>query len=312
MRIMTMIIEESINTAILHGATDIHLCPTSSDYKAQYRIAGKITCLHEERIPNNSINRVKILSNLDISETRRVQEGQFSYTYKKEQFFIRVSIVNTRLGEKVALRILPTEFNYSLEKIKLPHPLYLSLTEALKKPKGIIFVCGATGAGKTTTLYSCLEYLNNGERSIFTIEDPIEFNINEFYQCELNPHINITPQYLLKSLLRQDPDIIFIGELRDKATAELALTAAHTGHLVLTTIHTNSALELFYRLQSWDIDIFTLASALNFVLHQRMTFHDNIRSPTFSAVVPSWGKKPPQNYHSLINDTNNWVIHDDA
>ncbi|MFT2111603.1 GspE/PulE family protein [Marinomonas sp. 2405UD68-3] len=306
-----MIIEESINIAIKNGATDIHLCPTPSDYQAKYRVAGKITVLHDDLVPKNAVNRLKILSNLDLSETRRTQEGQFSYTFKQEQFFIRISIVNTKLGEKVSLRILPTEFKYSLENIKLPPSLYKNLVTALEKPKGIIFVCGATGAGKTTTLYSCLEYLNNGEKTIFTIEDPVEFNIDAFYQCELNTHINITPQYLLKSLLRQDPDIIFIGELRDKETAELALTAAHTGHLVLTTIHTNSALELFYRLQSWDIDMFTLASSLNFVMHQRMIFKDNKRTPKFTGITPSWNKKLPENYHALINNERYWMVHDE-
>ncbi|MCZ2720469.1 ATPase, T2SS/T4P/T4SS family [Marinomonas sp. 15G1-11] len=306
-----IMIEESLNIAIENNATDIHLCPTATDFLVQYRISGKITQLHANHVSKNALNRLKMLSNLDLSETRRAQEGQFSFTHHKEDFFIRISIINTKLGEKVALRILPTGFKHSLGSINLPKSIHENLIQSLLKPKGIIFVCGATGAGKTTTLYSCLEYLNNGERTIFTIEDPVEFTIKEFYQCELNPQIDITPQYILKSLLRQDPDVIFIGELRDKETAELALMAAHTGHLVLTTIHTNSALELFYRLQNWNIDMFTLVSALNFVIHQKMTYQEGHRRPHFSGIAPNWGNNLPDDYFSLINNKSIWEVFND-
>ncbi|WP_240009675.1 GspE/PulE family protein [Marinomonas algicola] len=307
-----IMIEESLNIAIANNATDIHLCPTSTNFLVKYRVAGKVAVLHKEQVSKNALNRLKMLSNLDLSETRRAQEGQFSFMFEQSEYFIRISIINTKLGEKIALRILPSGFNHSLQSINLPPHIQKKLMQSLEKPKGIIFVCGATGAGKTTTLYSCLEHLNNGEKTIFTIEDPVEFTIKDFYQCELNSQIHITPQYILKSLLRQDPDVIFIGELRDKETADLALMAAHTGHLVLTTIHTNSALELFYRLQGWNIDMFTLVSSLNFVIHQKMTYQNNRRVPYFTGIAPSWGNNLPKDYQSLINDVANWDHYDET
>lgn len=302
-----MMIEESIKLGIQHKATDIHICPSKLGYLVKFRINGQLTELHQDSLQNSTVNRLKMLANLDLSETRRCQEGQFSFQIEDQLFFIRISIINTKQGEKVALRILPSSFKHSIDTLNLPSNIHSALRSSLKQTNGIIIVCGATGAGKTTTLYACLQQLNTGKKSIFTIEDPIEFTIKDFYQCEPNHAIDLTPQALLKGFLRQDPDIIFIGELRDKETAQLALTAALTGHLVLTTLHSNSAYDVIQRLQSWEVDCFAFVSSVRMLLHQTMLYSTHDRQPRFSALLPNWKHTIPSNYTSLLNRSEYWT-----
>ena len=303
-----MTLEEILKQGILQKATDIHLCPKHNQTQVLFRVAGKLTQFTQQSTANNLINRLKMLSELDLSETRRCQEGQFEIRLFDAKFFIRTSIVNTSLGEKAALRILPEKFDFTLETLHIPSEIKQPLYQALNKCHGLVIVCGATGAGKTTTLYSCLEHINTGDKSIFTIEDPIEFNIDDFFQCEPNKAINLDSATLLKGFLRQDPDVIFVGELRDAQTANLAITAALTGHLVLTTLHSNSALDAIHRLRSWQVDFFSLASSLNFVLHQKMLYEDGQRTPWFSSICPAWTHTLPSNYDVLFQDYSQWHL----
>lgn len=308
-----MTIEELIQKAAQQQATDIHFCPTGNSYKVLIRIASKLQLLSIEKDTQNLINRLKVLADLDLSETRRSQEGQLHMQLNNELYFIRVSIVTTNKGEKVALRLLQQKNILPLEKLGLPIKLQQSLIQTIKQKHGLIIVCGATGAGKTTTLYACLDALDNGEKSIFTIEDPIEYEVENFFQCQPAPAIGLTAIQLLKTFLRQDPDIILIGELRDADTAQLAINAALTGHMVFTTLHSNSAIDAIHRLHAWNIDFFALRSALKMTLHQTMQFQQQTIQPTFQAIVPAWSQnQPPVSYEDMFNNKNIWQTFDNA
>lgn len=302
-----MIIEEILQKAANKNATDIHLCPEKSRYKILVRVAGKLELLGIEQDANNLINRLKILSDLDLSETRRSQEGQLQLNLGQHLYFIRVSIVATNKGEKVALRLLRQKSAFTLTDLRLPATLHQAVNNTLQQKHGLMLVCGATGAGKTTTLYACLDELNTGEKAIFTIEDPIEYEVDNFFQCEPSPAINLTPTQLLKTFLRQDPDIILVGELRDAQTAQLAVTAALTGHMVFATLHSNSTLDAIHRLRSWNVDFFALRSALKMVLHQTMTFKKQKATPAFQGMTPAWSEKNnPIDYEQLFKERTLW------
>ncbi|TBR38150.1 protein transporter HofB [Marinomonas agarivorans] len=302
-----MTIEDILQQAIQHNATDVHFCPSNLGYKVLIRIAGKLQPLTLEQDSYSLINRLKILADLDLSETRRNQEGQLQLKLNSSLYFIRVSIINTNKGEKVALRLLEQKNILPLHKLGLPTALQQCLEQTMTQQHGLILVCGATGAGKTTTLYACLEALNNGEKAIFTIEDPIEYEVDNFFQCQPAPAIGLTTIQLLKAFLRQDPDIILIGELRDAQTAQLAVNAALTGHMVFATLHSNSALSAIHRLQAWDVDFLALRSALCLILHQVMAFQEQTAKPKFQAIVPSWSEdQPPLSYQQVLDKKSMW------
>lgn len=303
-----MIIEEILQQAIDHKATDIHLCPLVNGYKVLIRVTGKLQQLSIENNSSNLLNRLKIMADLDLSETRRSQEGQLQIQIHNHLYFIRISIVSTKKGEKVALRLLKQKNAFTLSELALPLSLQSAVYKTIHESHGLMLVCGATGAGKTTTLYACLDALNNGEKAIFTIEDPIEYEVEDFFQCEPTPAINLTASQLLKTFLRQDPDIILVGELRDAETAQLAVTAALTGHMVFATLHSNSAIDAIHRLHSWNIDFFALCSALKMILHQKMLLNDNQLKPIFSGIMPAWSiKNKPLDYNQLIQNLSLWT-----
>ncbi|WP_238326220.1 ATPase, T2SS/T4P/T4SS family [Marinomonas sp. S3726] len=301
-----MMLEEIFQHATEMQATDIHFCPEEKEYKVLFRVAGKLNVFLRQA-PGNLINRLKIMANLDLSETRRTQEGQFKYSINQRLFFIRVSIIATQKGEKIALRLLHQNKIRQLEELNLPHELSEEINKALLQDSGLFLVCGATGAGKTTTLYACLEKLNKCNKAIFTIEDPIEYEVDNYFQCEPQLAINITHTSLLKSFMRQDPDVILVGELRDAETAQLAITAALTGHMVFATLHSNSVIDAIHRMQSWQVDFFAFSSVIRLILHQKMYFDCANAKPIFFGATPNWSiENRPTQYKDLTQTNTLW------
>ncbi|NVK75609.1 MAG: Flp pilus assembly complex ATPase component TadA [Oceanospirillaceae bacterium] len=296
-----MTLEEILSNALNSHSTDIHIEHsklTICVYQRSYGSLKKVTDLPEG---DSIMNRIKMRANLDLSETRRTQEGQFLFEEKTRSTFIRVSIISTVKGEKAALRLLPEKSRLALNDIGIQDSLLKELRSALSYKSGLILVCGATGAGKSTTLYSCLDVLNTGKKSIFTIEDPVEYEIPNLFQCEPNPVIGLDSANLLKSFMRQDPDIIMIGEVRDAITANLAVNAALTGHLVLATLHTNSALDAIHRCQGWQVDFFSLVSSIKLIIHQSMQYKSSSQQPIFNGLRPEWRESLPKDYDTLIS-----------
>jgi type II secretory ATPase GspE/PulE/Tfp pilus assembly ATPase PilB-like protein len=301
-----MTLEEIISNAVNNSATDIHIEHTQQAIHIYQRSYGQLSKVIELAQNSNLINRIKMRSNLDLSETRRTQEGQFLFEERNRSTFVRVSIIATVKGEKIAMRLLPEKSRLALNEIGIQKPLLNTLSATLEYPSGLILVCGATGAGKSTTLYSCLDLLNNGKRTIFTIEDPVEYEIKGLFQCEPNQAIGLDSAALLKSFLRQDPDVIMVGEVRDAITANLAVNAALTGHLVLATLHTNSALDAIHRCHGWQVDFFSLASSLKLIIHQSMHYKTASQQPAFNALQPLWKESLPMGYKNLIASPELW------
>jgi type II secretory ATPase GspE/PulE/Tfp pilus assembly ATPase PilB-like protein len=303
-----MTLEEIISDAVSNHATDIHIEHSNRGIQVHQRSYGLLSKAAELPQGTNLINRIKMRANLDLSETRRTQEGQFLFEERNRSTFIRVSIITTVKGEKVALRLLPEKNRLALNEIGIQPPLLAALSSTLNKPSGLILVCGATGAGKSTTLYSCLDALNTGKKTIFTIEDPVEYEISGLFQCEPNSAIGLDSAALLKSFLRQDPDVIMVGEVRDAVTANLAVNAALTGHLVLATLHTNSALDAMHRCHGWQVDFFSLVSSLKLIIHQAMLYKTSSQQPAFNGLRPLWNEELPRNYDTLISSPALWEV----
>lgn len=301
-----MTLEEILSIAINLQATDIHIEHNSIGITVYQRLYGKIDRCCELNKDANLINRIKMRANLDLSETRRTQEGQFLFEERGRSTFIRVSIIATVKGEKVALRLLPNKTRLNVDNIGIQPPLLSALKQTLDCSCGLILVCGATGAGKSTTLYSCLDILNTGQKTIFTIEDPVEYEIPGLFQCEPNAAIGLDSAALLKSFLRQDPDVIMVGEVRDAITANLAVNASLTGHLVLATLHTNSPLDAIHRCHGWQVDFFSLVSSLKLIIHQSMLYKSASRHPTFNGLKPNWNESLPKDYDALITSPSLW------
>jgi len=267
------IVDTLLKHAILQRASDVHIEPTEKEVLVRYRIDG---ILHDAMtLPlatkSGIVARIKVLSNLKLDEHRLPQDGRFKIETEDYKYSVRVSILPVFNGEKVVMRLLPEKAKgYSLEGLGLRGEALEWVQEALRKPVGMILVTGPTGCGKTTTLYSMMEILNTPEVNISTIEDPIEYRMPRINQTQVNPKIGLTFAAGLRALLRQDPDIIMVGEIRDKETASLAVNAALTGHLVLSTLHTNSAAGAIPRLIEMGVEPFLLSSTLNLVLAQRL------------------------------------------
>jgi len=268
---------EIVNTILVdasrRGASDIHFDPYESFLKARVRIDGELIDYAE--VPNtvakNLITRIKIISGMNITESRLPQDGAIKATLEDVNLDLRVSSIPTNKGEKIVIRIL----DYSLSLSGLEH-LGLS-TENLKKvlkmisePNGIILVTGATGTGKSTTVYSILQKLNKETTNIISVEDPIEMDIEGINQIQTNSEIGLDFATILRSILRQDPNIIMIGEIRDTETAKIAVRASITGHLVLSTIHTNDSLNTIERLLDMEVERYLLASALTGIISQKL------------------------------------------
>ena len=263
-----------VSFAISSNASDIHIEPLEKEVLIRFRVDGilrRVLTLPKEILPP-LVARIKILSNLKIDVHQSPQDGRFRFkTIGGVVVDLRVSIMPVYYGEKVVMRLLPAAMKpLSLKELGM-YKDHIEITERnIRKPWGIILVCGPTGCGKTTTLYSILNLLNRPEVNIVTIEDPIEYEISYINQSQINPQAGLTFASGLRSILRQDPDIILVGEIRDKETAEIAVQAALTGHLVLSSLHTNDAPGAIFRLIDLGIEPFLIAASLNTVIAQRL------------------------------------------
>ena len=267
------IVDALLRHAILERSSDIHIEPTKKELIARYRIDGVLrdAMTLPKAISSGIVARIKVLSNLRLDEHRLPQDGRFRVETEDYKYSIRVSILPVFDGEKVVMRLLPeTTRALTLEQIGLRGESLETVQNNLRKPVGMILVTGPTGCGKTTTLYSMMEILNNPAVNISTIEDPIEYRIPRVNQTQVNPKIGLTFASGLRSLVRQDPNIIMVGEIRDNETAGLAINAALTGHLVLSTLHTTSASGAIPRLIDMKVEPFLISSTVSVILAQRL------------------------------------------
>ena len=270
---VTNIVTQLLEYAVKTKASDIHVEPEETQTRVRYRIDG---ILHEKiilpkKVHEAVISRIKIMAGLKIDERRLPQDGRFSFTGGNSDIDLRVSSLPTIFGEKVVMRLLPkAQKPPTLLELGLRASALKSLEVQLTRTHGIILVCGPTGSGKTTTLYSILSKLSSSRVNILTIEDPVEYHITGANQVQINPTIGLTFAAALRSFLRQDPNIILVGEVRDAETAELAIQAALTGHQVFSTLHTNSAAGSLPRLLDMGMEPFLLASAVNAIQGQRI------------------------------------------
>ncbi len=259
-------VNQIIVEAYGEGATDIHIEPYEDELRVRYRIDG---VLHDASVPPTIrhfqeavISRVKIMANLDIAEKRLPQDGRIGFKSNDSDLDLRVSILPTPYGESVDIRLLTTKIQYGLESLGLEEENLSILESLIKIPHGIIFVTGPTGSGKTTTLYACLNKINDKGKKILTIEDPIEYQVKGITQIQVHPKIDLVFAKGLRSMLRHDPDIMMVGEVRDKETAEITIRSALTGHLVFSTLHTNDAAGGITRLLDVGIEPYLVASSV--------------------------------------------------
>jgi type IV pilus assembly protein PilB len=262
-----------LGLAIKQGASDIHIEPMEQDLTIRYRIDGVLQVVQRlpKKVQMGLVSRLKILAKLDIAEKRLPQDGRFSVMLEGKPIDFRVSTVPGKWGEKVVLRILDkSNTQLGLDRLITHAPTLALLRDMIQQPYGIIYVTGPTGSGKTTTLYSALAEINDPGINISTAEDPIEYDLAGVTQIQANPAIDLTFANILRAFLRQDPDVMLVGETRDKETAHTAVEAALTGHLVFTTLHTNSAAVAFTRLGEMGIEPFLVSSSTIGVVAQRL------------------------------------------
>lgn len=267
------IVNSLLEHAVYEGASDIHIEPNEKELAVRYRIDGilKSVMTLPKNVQNGLIARVKILSNLKLDEHMIPQDGRFKIQLQDEKMAFRVSIIPVYDGEKIVMRLLHEGVKpLTLDQLGLLDGPRKLLEEAIKKPNGMILVTGPTGSGKTTTLYSVLGILNQPDVNISTIEDPIEYRIQGVNQCQINPKVGFTFAAGLRAFLRQDPNVIMVGEIRDQETAEISIHAAMTGHLVLSTLHTNDAPTTIPRLIDMGVPPFLVAYTTNIVMAQRL------------------------------------------
>jgi len=259
--------------AIKTGASDIHIEPYEKNVYVRMRIDGKLITVEEltNSFYQSVLSRIKVIANMNVAEKRLPQDARFRIKISKKEIDIRVSTIPSLFGERVVLRILDqSNTALELEDLGLLKEDYQKILNIISKPYGIILVTGPTGSGKSTSLYAFLKKLKNPSKNIITIEDPVEYQIDGISQIQVNPKVGLTFASGLRSILRQDPDIIMIGEIRDKETAEIAIQAALTGHLVLSTLHTQNALSSITRLFDIGIEPFLIASSVEGLIAQRL------------------------------------------
>jgi len=266
-------VNELLSSAIRKGASDIHFEPFENELKVRFRIDGLLQEINA--IPNNRkaevLSRIKIMATLDIAEKRRPQDGQIRIEYEGRSIDIRVSTLPTGYGEKIVLRILDkSAVSLQLSSLGMDQGKLKAFESVITRPYGMILVTGPTGSGKTTTLYAALNRLKSPTVNISTVEDPIEYHIDGINQTQVKPEISLTFSSALRTLLRQDPNIIMVGEIRDRDTADIAVRAALTGHLVLSTLHTNDAPSAIVRLQDMGIESFLITSSVMQIIAQRL------------------------------------------
>lgn len=255
------------------NASDIHFDPTDTHMKVRFRIDGKLDTftIVPATAKQNLVARLKIMSGMNITETRLPQDGAIRTTIEGMALDMRVSSLPTKIGEKIVIRIMDYSMSLrGLESLRFNDINYKKVLKMISEPNGIILVTGATGSGKSTTVYSILQRLNTEDANLISVEDPVEMEIDGINQVQVNSEIGLDFATVLRSILRQDPNIIMIGEIRDSETAQIAVRASITGHLVLSTIHTNNSLSTIERLLDMDVERYLLSSALEGIISQKL------------------------------------------
>ncbi len=282
------IVNDIIVDSVKRNASDIHFDPHEKFLLVRIRIDGELVDYAEVPLvyQKNLITRIKIISGMNITESRLPQDGAIKTTLQKYNVDLRVSSLPTNRGEKIVIRILDYSMSaQGLEKLGFSEGNLKKVKDMIKTPNGIILVTGATGSGKSTTVYSILERLNKENINLMTVEDPIEMDLEGINQIQVNSEIGLTFASVLRSILRQDPNIIMIGEIRDTETAQIAVRASITGHLVLSTLHTNNSLTTIERLLDMDVERYLLGSALTGIISQKLA----------RRLCPNCKKKRPTN-----------------
>lgn len=267
-------INKLLSDAIRMGASDLHFEPYERSYRVRYRIDGVLREITQAPIQlvNRLTSRLKVMSQMDISEKRLPQDGRIKFKLSKTHAIdFRVNSLPTLFGEKIVLRILdPSSASIGIDALGYEPQQKAMFLEALNKPQGMLLITGPTGSGKTVSLYTGLNILNTESTNISTAEDPVEINLEGINQVNVNHKVGLSFSVALKSFLRQDPDILMVGEIRDLETAEIAIKAAQTGHMVMSTLHTNSAAETLSRLRNMGVSSFNIATSINLVIAQRL------------------------------------------
>jgi type IV pilus assembly protein PilB len=285
-----------LSQAVQDRASDIHFEPFEDEFKIRYRVDG---ALYEMAPPPKHlalpvISRLKVMANLDISERRLPQDGRIAITVNGRKIDLRVSTLPTQFGESLVLRVLDrASVNLEIKALGMPKAVNDYVTQAIREPNGIFVVTGPTGCGKTTTLYSCLHQINDMDSKLLTVEDPVEYDMEGIMQVAVNESIGMTFGRALRAFLRQDPDVIMLGEMRDLETSQIAIQASLTGHLVLSTLHTNDAPGAVTRLIDMGVEPFLISSTLMAVLAQRL-----VRTVCKKCRTPF---EPTENQLSLLN-----------
>ncbi|WP_421792880.1 type II secretion system ATPase GspE [Hyphobacterium sp.] len=268
-RLINGLIAEAIRTS----ASDIHVEPYEDRVSVRYRIDGVLSerASLAPALASPLVSRIKVMSRLDIAEKRVPQDGRLSLTLGGKGVDVRVATLPSRFGERVVLRLLDKDqARFTLDELGMSAANHSAIRKALAQPNGIILVTGPTGAGKTTTLYAALNMLNDSSRNILTVEDPVEYALDGVGQTQVNAKVGMTFAAGLRAILRQDPDVVMVGEIRDTETAEIAVQASLTGHLVLSTVHTNSAVAAIARLRDMGVESFLLSSTVSTIVAQRL------------------------------------------
>ena len=268
------LVNQVYQQAISDRATDIHIEMFREELNLRYRVDG---ILYEVSAPETIkhlypaiVSRIKVMSGLDIIERRRPQDGRAKVRIGPKEYELRVSVMPTIYGENIVIRILPATMLFDIESLGMQKKDLVILEQLIARPHGIVFVTGPTGSGKTTTLYSCLNRLNTAQRKIVTIEDPVEYELKGITQTQVNPKIDLTFSVILRSMLRHDPDIMMVGEVRDHETADITIQTALTGHLVFSTLHTNDAASGITRLMDIGLEPYLIASSVEVFIAQRL------------------------------------------
>jgi len=278
------LLQTMFEDAIQINASDIHIEPGQSELVIRFRIDGslRIQTTADRRIASALLSRLKLMAHLDISERRLPQDGRFNMQVNDKNIDVRVSTMPLETGEAVVLRLLNQSAGIlNLDQVGMPDAILKKLRQVIRSPHGIVLVTGPTGSGKTTTLYAMLKELNNPSVKIITAEDPVEYRLPGISQVQINPKVDLTFARVLRAVLRHDPDIILVGEMRDAETVEIGLRAAMTGHFVLSTLHTNDAISTVSRLVDMDTEPYLIAGAVRGILAQRLVRRvcDNCAAP---------------------------------
>jgi MSHA biogenesis protein MshE len=267
------LLQSLLEDAVAVNASDVHIEPDESVFRIRMRVDGVLQeqVIKEKRVASALVMRLKIMSNLDISERRMPQDGRFNIRVNNKSIDVRLSTMPVQYGESVVMRLLDQSSGVqSLKSLGMPEAIRSRFELMVERPHGLILVTGPTGSGKTTTLYSALNLLNQPNRKIITAEDPIEYRMSRINQVQVNPRINFDFASILRSALRQDPDVIMVGEMRDHETVAIGVRAALTGHLVMSTLHTNDAISSAMRLADMGVESYLVASALRGIMAQRL------------------------------------------